>query len=357
MASVVLVTGASSGIGLATAVAFARDGDRVFATVRDGRGREALQQAGAPIEAVTMDVRDDASVRSAVDGTVAAAGRIDVLVNNAGISHIGAVETTPDDVWRQLFEVNVLGPVRVLRAVLPSMRAAGSGTIVNVSSMNGRVPATFGGAYSATKFALEGLSESLLFEVEPFRVRVVIVEPGQFDTPIFSKMQSALAASADPTSPYAEREAKMLGASLPAGNGPADPADAAAVIVAAARGDRPGFRHVAGADAEAILAARVGAGSDEAWFDLVRAFLSQRADPDSADDGDARKVDARSVHHSQSFGGMWFTRGVFDPIRGSIVAKELERLTIAMFEADWAVAKQRLGREPTILELKRTPAQ
>ncbi|HUP84397.1 MAG TPA: hypothetical protein VM143_01910, partial [Acidimicrobiales bacterium] len=83
----------------------------------------------------------------------------------------------------------------------------------------------------------------------------------------------------------------------------------------------------------------------------------QRADPDSADDGDARKVDARSVHHSQSFGGMWFTRGVLDPIRGSIVAKELERLTIAMFEADWAVAKQRLGREPTILELKRTPAQ
>ena len=188
MADVVLVTGASSGIGLATAAAFARRGDRVFATVRDGRGREAVGAAavagGAPIEAVTLDVTDGASCGAAVEAVLAAAGRIDVLVNNAGISHLGAIETTPDDVWRRLFEVNVLGPVRMARAVLPAMRAARRGTIVNVSSANGRAPAIFGAAYSGTKAALDVVSEVLLHEVEPFGIRVVVVAPGQFDTPI-----------------------------------------------------------------------------------------------------------------------------------------------------------------------------
>ena len=280
MASVVLVTGASSGIGLATATAFARRGDRVFASVRDGRGREAVQQAavaaGAPIDAVTLDVRDDASVLAAVDRIVASAGRIDVLVNNAGVSRIGAVETTPDDVWRELFEVNLLGTVRATRAVLPSMRAAGSGTIVNVTSVNGRVPAAFGGAYAATKFGVEGLTESLLHEVEPFGIRVVLVEPGQFDTPIFAKMadEHAKAAATDPASPYLEREQKLLAASMPGGDGPASPDVAAAVIVAAASGERPGFRHPAGRDAELLLGARAGA-TDEEWIDLVRDFLAQ----------------------------------------------------------------------------------
>ena len=278
MASVVLVTGASSGIGLATAAAFARRGDRVYASVRDGRGREAVQQAavaaGAPIETVTFDVTDEASVRAGVDAVVAGAGRIDVLVNNAGISHIGAVETTPDDVWRRLLEVNLLGPVRVLRAVLPSMRAAGSGTIVNVSSANGRAPAPFGGAYSATKAALDAMSEVLLHEVEAFGIRVVVVAPGQFDTAIFGKMQADAAAGRDPASPYAEREAKLLEASLPGASGTTagDPASAADVIVAAATGAAPGFRHAAGADAERILGARAGASDDE-WVDIVRAFL------------------------------------------------------------------------------------
>src|SRR5204863_2858778 len=142
----------------------------------------------------------------------------------------------PDAVWRELFEVNVLGTVRMVRAVLPAMRANQHGTIVNVTSANGRVPPAFGGAYSATKFAVEGLSESLLFEVEPFGVRVVIVEPGQFDTAIFGKMAADAEARLDPASPYAEREAALLRASLPGAGGAPDPALAAEVIVAAAKG-------------------------------------------------------------------------------------------------------------------------
>ena len=278
MASVVLVTGAGSGIGLATATAFARRGDRVYASVRDGRGREAVQQAaataGAPIDTVTFDVTDASAIAAAVDAIVATAGRIDVLVNNAGISHLGAIESTPDDVWRRLHEVNVLGPVRMIRAVLPSMRGAGSGTIVNVSSVNGRAPAAFGAAYSATKAALDALSEVLLHEVEPFGIRVVVVAPGQFDTPIFGKLQAQLRSSWDPSSPYATRERALLEASLPGAGGSAasDPAVAAEVVVAAATGERPGFRHAAGADAERILGARAAAGDDE-WVELVRSFL------------------------------------------------------------------------------------
>ena len=281
MASVVLVTGASSGIGLATATAFAQRGDRVYASVRDGRGREAVQQAavaaGAPIETVTFDVTDEAAIGAAVDGIVASAGRIDVLVNNAGISRVGAIESTPDDAWRALFEVNVLGPVRLLRAVLPVMRQAGSGTIVNVSSANGRAPAAFGAPYSATKAALDVVSEALLHEVEPFGIRVVVVAPGQFDTAIFGKLQAEASASFDPSSPYAERERKLLDASLPGAGGvpAADPSVAAAVIVAAATGERPGFRHAAGADAERILGARANATDDE-WVELVRDFLREQ---------------------------------------------------------------------------------
>jgi NAD(P)-dependent dehydrogenase (short-subunit alcohol dehydrogenase family) len=232
VSDVVLVTGASSGIGLATAVAFARRGDRVFGTVRDGRGRETLQHA------------------SPVDG-----GRIDVLVDNAGISAVGAVETTPDDLWHDLIDINLLGVVRMCRAVLPVMRARGSGTIVNVTPASGRASAAFGGAYSATKFAVEGLSESLLFEVEPFGVRVVVVEPGQVDPAIFGKMAADPSARLDPTTPSAAREAALLRASRPGAQGPADPA---------------------GADAERILGARASMDED-AWLQLVRDFLARQS--------------------------------------------------------------------------------
>lgn len=170
---VVLITGASSGIGRATARLFAEKGYRVFGTSR-------RPEASAPIpnvELLALDVRDDASVSGLVAKVLDEAGRIDVLVNNAGYTLMGAVEETSPGEALALYDTNVLGVLRMVRAVLPSMRAQRSGRIVNTSSVLGFLPAPFMGVYASSKHAVEGLSESLDHEVRGFGVRVVLVQP------------------------------------------------------------------------------------------------------------------------------------------------------------------------------------
>ncbi len=164
--AVVLITGCSSGFGLVTALEFARRGDLVFASMRNvakaGPLREAARAEGLAIEVVEIDVTDDGSVRRGVDHVLASAGHVDVLVNNAGISHYGTVRLTPWDWMRETMETNFFGAVRMIRAVLPTMRARRSGNIVNVSSVQGRVPGyPFVSMYGASKHALGALSESL----------------------------------------------------------------------------------------------------------------------------------------------------------------------------------------------------
>jgi NAD(P)-dependent dehydrogenase (short-subunit alcohol dehydrogenase family) len=273
-----LVTGASSGIGLAAACAFGAAGDRVFGSVRDHDGAAGLVAAGYGCEPVYFDVTDEDAVRRGVAGVLDLAGRIDVLVNNAGIARSGPVETTADEDWRQSFEVNVMGAVRVTRAVLPAMRSAGAGVIINVSSFNGRFAVPFMGAYSASKFALEAVSEALRLEVEAFGIRVVVVEPGQFDTPIFDKLRAR--AGPDLSSPYAGRELASRRSSPGPGDA-ASPAIAANVIVAAAHGERPGFRLPAGDDAALYLETRARTTDDE-WFELVKAAQPPAADVDDS---------------------------------------------------------------------------
>ena len=170
---VVLVTGVSSGIGRATAQLFARRGCRVFGTVRSTGKAEVL----AGVERVEMDVRDEASVLRAVQDVIDKAGRIDVLVNNAGGTMLGAVEETSVAEAQALFDTNVFGALRASKAVLPFMRRQRGGRIVNVSSVLGFLPAPYMGVYAATKHAIEGLSETLDHEVRRFGVRVVLVEP------------------------------------------------------------------------------------------------------------------------------------------------------------------------------------
>jgi NAD(P)-dependent dehydrogenase (short-subunit alcohol dehydrogenase family) len=170
---VVLITGASSGIGRVTAELLAARGCRVFGGVRAAATTRPL----AGVELVPLDVRDDASAKACVDEVRSRAGRIDVLINNAGVNLVGAVEEASIRQAQVLFDTNVIGVLRMVQAVLPGMRRQGAGLIVNISSILGLIPAPYMGVYASTKHAVEGLSESLDHEVRAFGIRVVLIEP------------------------------------------------------------------------------------------------------------------------------------------------------------------------------------
>lgn len=275
---VVLVTGCSSGIGLRTALAFAGRGDRVIAGVRDPASADELTALAAPFGAavsiVPIDVTDAVSVQRAIDDTVAAAGCLDVVVNNAGIGCMGPVEALSEQALQQLFDTNFFGAWRVVRAVMPVLRAQRSGVIVNVSSVDGRLPGRpLMWAYQATKHALGVMSEALAAEAAAFGVRVRAVEPGFYATEIRDnrrRREAAAAAAGLPPAVDPERRAayrrleetieRWMAANAEHGG---DPAVVAAAIVAAALDIEPQPVHrLVGDDAVAALAAGgVGDGS------------------------------------------------------------------------------------------------
>ena len=188
---IAVVTGSSTGIGFATSEALARAGHDVIATMRSPDRAPALadlaRRDSLPITVMRMDVDSDTSVSATIGEVLAARGRIDVLVNNAGLGHLGSVEETPLSTFRQVMETNYFGALRCIQAVVPGMRARKSGLIVNVTSVAGRLASPAQSSYCASKFALEALSESLAAEVKADGIRVAIVEPGVVATPIFGK--------------------------------------------------------------------------------------------------------------------------------------------------------------------------
>ena len=241
----VLVTGAGSGIGESTAKVLTAHGHEVVATARRLDALAHLDVA----QTLALDVTDDASVADCV----ANAGPIDVLVNNAGISETGPVETFPHDVLARMFETNVFGPMRMMRALVPAMRERGTGIVVNVTSVQGRVAAPLDGAYCASKHALEGLSESLALEIGHFGLRVVIIEPGY----IAPGMRNGVRHGEDGTE-YAELRRQWSGVDdrlLGAGGRPQPELVGEAIAEAIANPDTP-LRVPVGADAEMILATR-----------------------------------------------------------------------------------------------------
>ena len=260
--AVVVVTGSSSGIGLATARHFAGAGHEVFAGARTPATATDLAAAAAEmpgLHVVTLDVDDDASVARATREVVDRAGRIDVLVNNAGIGGGGPIADVPVDFAKAMFETNYFGAIRMTQAVLPAMRAQRSGAIVNVSSVWGRVAIAGHGHYCAAKHALEAASEALAQEVFAFGIRVAIVEPGVVVTPIFQKAKRF----ADPGSPYAVHVRRLLLLYQLAMKTPSQPADAARVIYEAALGDTPKVRHIVGEDARKVLTGRARLSDEE----------------------------------------------------------------------------------------------
>lgn len=201
---VVLISGASSGIGRACALRLARHGHVVYGTSR----RQATEEPSLEgVRMLSMDVNEEASVAAAVEEVLKDAGRLDVAVNNAGFGVAGAVEATSPEEANQILETNLLGVLRVCRQVLPKMRKQREGIIVNISSLAGRVGLPFQGMYSATKFALEGLSEALRMEVRGFGIRVVVIAPGDFST-AFTAHRRFVAAKDE--SPYAEPLRRVL---------------------------------------------------------------------------------------------------------------------------------------------------
>jgi NAD(P)-dependent dehydrogenase (short-subunit alcohol dehydrogenase family) len=204
---IAVVTGSSSGIGFETALLLARSGFHTYATMRNLEKSKKITEIAntekLPLQVVQLDVNDDISVKNAIDKIVAAENkRIDVLVNNAGYGLFGPLADTSIEEIKAQFETNFFGVIRVTQQVLPFMRKQNSGvTIVNVSSVGGRIGVPVLSVYQSTKFALEGLSESMSYELEPFGIRVVIIEPGFIRTNIINSSTSAEKAL-DPKSPY-----------------------------------------------------------------------------------------------------------------------------------------------------------
>ncbi len=177
---IILVTGASSGIGYETAVALAKMGHKVYGAARRVEKMEPLKEFG--IVPMALDVTDEASIKACVDGVLAAEGRIDVLVNNAGYGYFGAVETVPMEDARRQVEVNVFGLAQMSKLVLPSMREHGFGRIINLSSVAGKTVLLFGGWYHVSKYSVEALSDAMRMELRPFGIDVVLIEPGGIRT-------------------------------------------------------------------------------------------------------------------------------------------------------------------------------
>jgi NAD(P)-dependent dehydrogenase (short-subunit alcohol dehydrogenase family) len=260
-ALVAVVTGSSSGIGLAASLALAKNGYLTYATMRNLAKRDTIQSIAEkqhlPIRTIQLDVADENSVKNAIQSILSESGRIDLLVNNAGYGLTGAFEDIGIDEIKSLYETNVFGVIRVTQAVLPIMRKQGSGRIINISSGAGRIGYPGGSAYVSSKFALEGLSESMAFEVEQFGIKTVLVEPGFIRTNFAENIVTAKKAQ-DPNSPYSQMMMQMKSSShrrRMIENAP-DADLVASVIVEAATAKEPNLRYLAGKDVQQMVAAK-----------------------------------------------------------------------------------------------------
>ncbi|HMF61401.1 MAG TPA: SDR family oxidoreductase [Vicinamibacterales bacterium] len=275
--SKVLITGTSSGIGLETAIVLGRAGHTVYATMRNPeRGsalREAVENERLPISIWKMDVDSDESVDAATTAIRSQAGSIDVLVNNAGIERTGSIEGLAFDDFKATMETNYFGPLRSIRAWLADMRKRQSGCIINVTSVAGRIACSPLGPYSASKYALEAISEALAQEVKPFNVRVAIVQPGIIDTAMARRIEDV---PTDTVYPQVRRFGHLFEASL---DRPTPPTLVAEKIREIIESGTQKLRHPVGPDAEGFLAWRAslndedwvewGALADDAWYERV----------------------------------------------------------------------------------------
>jgi NAD(P)-dependent dehydrogenase (short-subunit alcohol dehydrogenase family) len=269
---VVIVTGSSSGIGLESALLLARNGYVTYATMRspekDTTIKTAAQKEGLPVMAVQLDVNDDNSVKNAVDHIISEAGRIDVLVNNAGYSLGGALEDLSMEEIKSQYETNLFGLIRVTQAVLPTMRRQRSGRILNISSGSGIFGFPGISAYVSTKFAVEGLSESIAYELEPFGIKVILIEPGFIKTNFANAMVVAKKAQ-NPASSYTELMQRIMASASELAKNASSAELVANIILDAASNPNPRLRYLAGKDVESWAAGKKNMDELE-FFNMIK---------------------------------------------------------------------------------------
>jgi NAD(P)-dependent dehydrogenase (short-subunit alcohol dehydrogenase family) len=267
-----IVTGSSSGIGLETALTLARNGYFTYATMRnpekDAPIKNALKKENLSIKVIQLDVIDDESLKNAIDHVTSEAGRIDVLVNNAGYGLVGALEELSMEEIKAQYETNLFGLVRAIQAVLPTMRKQRSGRILNLSSGAGLFGYPGGSAYVSSKFAVEGLSESMAYELEPFGIRVILIEPGFVQTNFANSMVIAKKAL-DPTSPYSQMMQRIAASSSELAKSGSSADLVANVILDAATNPNPRLRYLVGKDVEAWAASKKSMDESE-FFNMIK---------------------------------------------------------------------------------------
>ena len=272
---VAIVTGSSSGIGYETALILARNGFRTYATMRNLEKGKSISDIATKekleLHTIKLDVTDERSVTDAIKTIKADAGRIDVLVNNAGYGLAGSLEDLSMSEIKAQFETNVFGLIRVTQAVLPTMREQKSGIIVNISSIGGKVAIPLQSPYHSTKFAVEGLSESIAYDLEPFGIKVVIIEPGAIKTNFETGMVVAQNTQ-NPKSPYYNKMQKLQSSINSHFKNGTTPAKVAEVILNAITTPNPNLRYTVGEDA-AMIAQKRKELSDLEFQKLILEFL------------------------------------------------------------------------------------
>jgi NAD(P)-dependent dehydrogenase (short-subunit alcohol dehydrogenase family) len=278
---IALITGSSSGIGFETSLLLARNGIYTYATMRNlSKSQEILditKKECLPLRVLTLDVTDEESTQKAIDMVMYEQNRIDILVNNAGYSLVGALEQISMDEIKEEFETNFFGIIKLIQKVLPQMRKQQSGRIINVSSLAGRIGLPIVSAYVSSKFALEGLSESLKYEVQDFGIYVILMEPGVIKTNFIKNLKigkqvitsengDVNTSSAD--LPYADISQKRISAFKPRFEKGSSPKEVADTILEAVTSDKPKFRYIVGQDASKLMEIRKNT-SDEEFGKIV----------------------------------------------------------------------------------------
>ncbi|MGC2428420.1 MAG: SDR family oxidoreductase [Nitrososphaeraceae archaeon] len=259
---IAVVTGSSSGIGFETSLLLARNGFSTYATMRNLDKSQAIidlkEKEKLPLEVLQLDITDELSVKEAIHKIINDQEKIDVLVNNAGYALVGPFEELSIEEFKEQFETNVFGAIRLIQGVLPIMRRQRDGTIVNVSSVAGRVGFPLTSAYVSSKFALEGLSESMAYEIEQFGIKVILIEPGVIRTNFNNNLKIGKMVAIDPKSPYIELTQQRISAFKPRFERGSPPFEVAKVILEAIRLEKPAqeLRYMVGNDAFKLMEIR-----------------------------------------------------------------------------------------------------